>query len=99
MRHWKRISLAALAAMTLPSGLHAQDGDVFASTPDPVPQRPATPDTAQDAGWHNQQMLALAELRWQDGWRVLPYGLRWRPISGDGSGVHPAVSDLITLHY
>nr|WP_246605715.1 FKBP-type peptidyl-prolyl cis-trans isomerase [Sphingobium xanthum] len=57
------------------------------------------PDLSQDPQWQNQQMLALAKLRWQDGWRVLPGGLRWRPISGDGSGRHPTVSDVVTLHY
>lgn len=57
------------------------------------------PDTSQDVAWQNKQTLALAELRWQDGWRALPGGLRWRPISGDGSGRHPAVSDVVTLNY
>jgi FKBP-type peptidyl-prolyl cis-trans isomerase FkpA len=57
------------------------------------------PDLSQDPQWQNQQMLALAKLRWQDGWRVLPGGLRWRPISGDGSGRHPTVSDVVTLNY
>jgi len=59
----------------------------------------ARPDPSQDAAWQNKQMLALAQLRWQDGWRVLPGGLRWRPLSGDGSGRHPAVSDVVTLNY
>jgi FKBP-type peptidyl-prolyl cis-trans isomerase FkpA len=90
----KRILLTALAAATLPAPLAAQDGDVFASV-----EEPAKPDPSQSAHWHNRQMLALAELRWQDGWRTLPGNLRWRPISGDGSGAHPSVRDVITLHY
>ncbi len=57
------------------------------------------PGPQQSAAYHNQQSLALAQLHWQDGWRVLPGGLRWRPISGDGSRTHPAVSDVVTLHY
>jgi FKBP-type peptidyl-prolyl cis-trans isomerase len=56
-------------------------------------------DPSQSAAWHNQQSLALAKLRWQDGWRVLPGGVKWRPISGDGSGTHPTVSDTVTVHY
>jgi FKBP-type peptidyl-prolyl cis-trans isomerase len=59
----------------------------------------AAPDTSQDAAWHNRQSLALARLHWQDGWRVLPGGLRWRPLSGDGSGAHPAVRDVVRLNY
>lgn len=90
MQQWKWIGLAALAGTSLACAVLAQDGGVFA---------PEAQDHSQDAAWHNKQMLALAQLRWQDGWRVLPGGLRWRPISGDGSGPHPTVRDVITLNY
>ncbi len=81
-----RIAIAALIAAIAPAAALAQDED-------------AGPDRSQDAAFQNQQMLALAKLRWQDGWRVLPDGLRLRPISGNGSGTHPSVSDTVTLHY
>ncbi len=87
--------IASLAATALPSALLAQDNDTFA----PEPERPVAVDHSQDAAWQNQQMLALAKLHWQDGWRVAPYGLRWRPLSGDGSGPHPTVRDVIRLNY
>ena len=99
VQHMKRIASAAILALaTVPAPLLAQDGDTFASVPEP-PKPEARANPAQDPKWHNQQMLALAALRWQDGWRVLPGNLRWRPISGDGSGQHPLVSDVIALHY
>ena len=81
-----RFSLA-LAAAALASAAIAQESEAPA------------PDTSQDPVWQNKQMLALAQLRWQDGWRVLPGGLRWRPISGDGSGKHPTVADVVKLNY
>jgi len=94
VKHTKRIVIAALAAAAALSTIaFAQDGSVFA----PEPKAPV--DRSQDAAWQNQQTLALAKLRWQDGWRVLPHGLRWRPISGDGSGTHPTVQDTVALHY
>lgn len=86
MQRIMRLSIAALLAATLPAMASAQD-EGGASGP------------SQDAAWHNKQMLALAQLRWQDGWRVLPQGLRWRPISGNGSGTHPTVEDVVTLNY
>ncbi|BAK67256.1 putative peptidyl-prolyl cis-trans isomerase [Sphingobium sp. SYK-6] len=86
MQRIMRWGVAGVAAVTLGALAFAQD-------------EPSAPDVAQSAQWHNQQALALAKLRWQDGWRVLPGGLRWRPVSGDGSGVHPTVEDAVTLHY
>lgn len=56
-------------------------------------------DPSQDAAWHNRQMLALAELKGADGWQSLPGGLRWRRVKGDGSGRHPSVEDVVTIHY
>ena len=54
---------------------------------------------ARDEAWHNRQQAVLAELRAEDGWRVLPGGLVWRRIAGDGSGAHPTVADTVTVHY
>lgn len=54
---------------------------------------------SQDAAWHNRQMLALARLKAADGWHAMPGGLRWRRVKGDGSGRHPSVSDVVTIHY
>lgn len=56
-------------------------------------------DRSQDAAWHNQQMLALAQLKASDGWQTLPGNLRWRRIKGDGSGKHPTVQDVVKIHY
>jgi FKBP-type peptidyl-prolyl cis-trans isomerase len=64
--------------------------DAFAQSP---------PDTSQDTAWHNRQSLALASRKGSEGWRSLEGGLRWRRIAGDGSGRHPAVDDMVTLHY
>ncbi len=83
------------AAIVLPAPLFAQDDQSFA----PEPEQAAPKDLSQDVTFQNQQMLALARLRWQDGWRILPGGIRIRLISGDGSGPHPSVSDVIKLNY
>jgi FKBP-type peptidyl-prolyl cis-trans isomerase FkpA len=58
-----------------------------------------TVDPSQDLRWQNAQSLALASRSSAQGWRVLEGGLRWRRIKGDGSGIHPAVTDMVTLHY
>ncbi|WP_370178381.1 FKBP-type peptidyl-prolyl cis-trans isomerase [Alteriqipengyuania sp.] len=52
-----------------------------------------------DLAWHNNQQLAVAELRYEDGWQVLPGGLKYRRIAGDGSGAQPTVEDTVTVHY
>ncbi len=98
MNQTKRFVMAAIALAAAASTIaFAQDGAVFGPERPPEPKPPV--DHSQDAAWQNQQMLALAKLRWQDGWRVLPNGLRLRPISGDGSGAHPTVQDVVALHY
>jgi|TARA_R100000049_G_C1938136_1_gene82033 FKBP-type peptidyl-prolyl cis-trans isomerase len=76
----------ALAALALPCAAVAQDDD-------------ASEQPVHDLAWHNQQQLAIAELKAQDGWQVLPGGLKWRRIAGDGSGPKPTVEDTVTVHY
>ena len=56
-------------------------------------------DRSQDAAWHNQQMLALAKLKPADGWQTMQGRLRWRRVKGDGTGAHPSIEDVVTLHY
>lgn len=56
-------------------------------------------DHSQDIAWHNAQQAYIAALKPADGWRYLPGGLKWRRIAGDGSGAHPTVSDVVTVHY
>ena len=56
-------------------------------------------DHSQDIAWHNAQQAYIAALKPADGWRFLPGGLKWRRIAGDGSGAHPTVDDVVTVHY
>ncbi|WP_448661762.1 FKBP-type peptidyl-prolyl cis-trans isomerase [Sphingomonas sp. CJ20] len=63
------------------------------------PQQSAPASRSQDAAWLNKQQLALAERKGADGWHAMEGGLRWRRIKGDGSGKHPTVNDVVTLHY
>lgn len=56
-------------------------------------------DRSQDIAWHNSQQAYIAALKPADGWRYLPGGLKWRSVSGDGSGAHPSVADTVTVHY
>ena len=80
-----RVALA-LAALALPCAASAQD--------DATPEQPA-----HDLAWHNRQQAAIAELQAEDGWQVLPGGLKWRRLAGDGSGPKPTVEDTVTVHY
>lgn len=56
-------------------------------------------DRSQDLAWQSAQSLALASRGSAQGWKQLEGGLRWRRVKGDGSGAHPKVTDLVTLHY
>ena len=56
-------------------------------------------EPTQGTAWLNRQMAALTERNGADGWHVTPSGLRWRRIAGDGSGAHPAPTDVVTVHY
>lgn len=59
-------------------------------------QEPAAPDAA----WHNAQMLALLELRAEDGWRTTESGLRYRRVRGGEPGAaSPSPDDTVTIHY
>lgn len=79
-----RLLAAAALGCCIPASASAQPGET-----------PSTEGTA----YLNKQMAALAERHGADGWRVTPSGLRWRRIAGNGSGVHPAPTDQVTVHY
>lgn len=57
------------------------------------------PDRSQDIAWHNAQQAYLASLKSTDGWQPMAGGLKWRRVSGDGSGPRPGVDDTVTVHY
>ena len=79
-----RLALLALALLAAPAA--AQD------------ETPAV-DRSQDIAWHNAQQAYIAALKPADGWRYLPGGLKWRRVAGDGTGAHPTVDDIVTVHY
>ncbi len=65
----------------------------------PALAQEAPVDRSQDLAWQSAQSLALASRGSAQGWRQLDGGLRWRRVKGDGSGAHPKVTDMVTLHY
>lgn len=65
----------------------------------PALAQEAPVDRSQDLAWQSAQSLALASRGSAQGWKQLEGGLRWRRVKGDGSGAHPKVTDLVTLHY
>lgn len=77
-------ALLAAAALLLAAPALAQEAPV---------------DRSQDLAWQSAQSLALASRGSAQGWRQLDGGLRWRRVKGDGSGAHPRVTDMVTLHY
>lgn len=85
------MSRAALPALALALGC--------AAAPALAQDEAPAPDRSQDIAWQNAQQAYIAALKPADGWRYLPGGLKWRRIAGDGSGPHPSVSDVVTVHY
>ena len=75
---------AALAAAAFAAPLHAQD---------------AAPDWSQDIAWMNAQQAYVTSLTREDGWRVMPGGLRWRYKTYAGNAQRPTLSDRVTVHY
>ena len=73
----------------------------LALTASPAFAQDAAPavDRSQDIAWHNAQQAYIAALKPADGWRYLPGGLKWRRISGDGTGAKPTIQDTVTVHY
>lgn len=65
----------------------------------PALAQEAPVDRSQDLAWQSAQSLALASRGSAQGWKQLEGGLRWRRVKGDGSGAHPKVTDMVTLHY
>jgi FKBP-type peptidyl-prolyl cis-trans isomerase len=57
------------------------------------------PDRSQDMAWVSAQQAALAERAATAGWQSTEGGLLWRRVGGDGSGAHPTVDDVVTVHY
>ncbi len=82
-----RTALLALAAAAAAVGFHA------------VSAQDAPPDRSQDLAWMNAQQSYLTALGAEDGWRVMPGGLRWRYVEYAGSGDRPTVEDTVTVHY
>jgi FKBP-type peptidyl-prolyl cis-trans isomerase len=70
----------------------------LALLPVPALAQDAAADPSQDRSWHNAQSLALAQ-RAAEGWYALPGGALWRRVAGDGTGAHPTVADVVTVHY
>ena len=57
------------------------------------------PDRSQDIVWMTEQQAYLASLSREDGWRVMPGGLKWRYAKYAGSDEKPRVEDTVTVHY
>ena len=60
---------------------------------------PAPPPVERTADYHNRQFLYLYTLSPAEGWRQTASGLRYRKLSGSGTGLHPRVTDTVTIHY
>jgi FKBP-type peptidyl-prolyl cis-trans isomerase len=80
------VAACLLAAITIPAGLAAQ-----------APATPPAPE--RDADYHNRQNLYLYSLSPAEGWRTTASGLRYRKVSGPGTGPWPQVTDRVTIHY
>ncbi|WP_375289248.1 FKBP-type peptidyl-prolyl cis-trans isomerase [Qipengyuania sp.] len=65
----------------------------------PAAAQGAPVDRSQDMAWMTSQQAYVARLSASDGWRYIPGGLKWRRVEGDGSGAHPTLDDVVTVHY
>lgn len=65
----------------------------------PAAAQEAPVDRSQDMAWMTAQQAYVAQLSASDGWRYIPGGLKWRRVEGDGSGAHPTLDDVVTVHY
>lgn len=65
----------------------------------PAAAQPAELAQPQGTAWLNRQISALVERSGDKGWYVMPSGLRWRRVAGDGSGARPGATDSVTVHY
>ena len=66
------------------------------STAAPAQETPPPAPNPANADFHFQYLNRLDPAQ---GWRRTPSGLRYRRISGNGSGARPTVSDTVTIHY
>jgi len=58
--------------------------------------QPALPATAAVSDYHFRYLNALDPAQ---GWHRTVSGLRYRKLSGPGSGAHPLPTDTVTIHY
>jgi FKBP-type peptidyl-prolyl cis-trans isomerase FkpA len=59
-------------------------------------QPPAPPAASPNSDYHFRWLGNLAPAQ---GWRRTASGLRYRKLSGPGTGRRPAVTDTVTIHY
>lgn len=60
---------------------------------------PAQDDPVKTVAWANLQQAALHPALHSEGWYILDGGVRFRRISGDGSGGAPTVRDTVSVNY
>ena len=89
-----RLRFGAESGATLALGMAVIVGAAAIAQPAQTP-----PDRSQDMAWVSAQQSALSERAAQPGWRQLEDGVLMRRTAGDGSGAHPTVDDVVTVHY
>lgn len=89
-----RLRFAGESGATLALGVALIAGAAAIAQPVTAPT-----DRSQDIGWMNAQQTALATRAAQPGWQALDGGVLWRRVAGDGAGVHPRPTDVVTVHY
>ena len=82
-----RTTLLALGAAAAAVGFHA------------LAAQDTSRDRSQDIAWMNKQQSYLTGLTAEEGWHVMPGGLRWRHVDYAGSERKPIVEDRVTVHY